>query len=96
MECILAKELFYIGSKYPLASIIRIRKFIKRGWQINAGQIVKMAFQLQSFDLSNPKTLEDQLTGVDLAYFAMLIEAIQGREDKINYEYISTIIDRIF
>lgn len=96
LECILGKELFYIGSKYPLASIIRIRKFIKRGWQINAGQIVKMAFQLQSFDLSDPKILEDQLVGVDLAYFSMLIDALKGREEKINYVYISEIIDKIF
>ncbi len=73
LECILNKELFYIGSKYPLASIIRIRKFVKRGWQINAGQIVKMALQLNKFDLYNPKVLEDQLTGVDLYFFGQLI-----------------------
>lgn len=97
LECILTKELFYIGSKYPLASIIRIRKFVKRGWNINAGQIVKMALQLNEFDLTDTNVLEEQLTGVDLAYFAQLIEAIKSTNpDKLNYLYISTIIDRIF
>jgi len=97
LECILTKELFYIGSKYPLASIIRIRKFVKRGWQINAGQIVKMALQLNTFNLLDPKVLEEQLTGVDLSYFAQLIEAIQNASpEKLNYLYISEIIDRIF
>ena len=97
LESIIAKDLFYIGSKYPLASIIRIRKFVSRGWTINAGQILKMCLQLNEFDLYDPKVLEDQLVGVDLAYFARLIEAIkEGSPEKVNYEYVSTIIDRIF
>lgn len=97
LECILAKELFYIGSKYPLASIIRIRKFIKRGWQINAGQILKMCFQLNLLDLTDIKVLEDQLVGVDLAYFFQLISALKGVDkEKLEYGYLATIIDRIF
>ncbi len=97
LECLLAKELYYIGSKYPLASIIRIRKFVQRGWQINAGQILKMCLQLNNFDLFDPKVLEEQLTGVDLAYFAALIESIKtANPDKLNYNYVCEIIDRIF
>lgn len=97
LEAILSKELYYIGSKYPLASIIRIRKFVKRGWNINAGQIVKMALQLNDFDLNDTTVLEEQLTGVDLAYFSQLIAGIKEcSPEKLNYLYISEIIDRIF
>ncbi len=39
LESLLAKELIYNGSLYPIASIIRTRKFIKRGWTINAGAV---------------------------------------------------------
>ena len=46
LECIINKELYYIGSLYPLCSIIRTRKYIDRGYYINAGQYVKMAMQL--------------------------------------------------
>ena len=42
LECLLTNELRYKGSKYPLASIIRTRKFINRGFTINAGQYLKM------------------------------------------------------
>lgn len=105
LEALLAKELRYIGSKYPLASVIRTRKFIKRGWTINAGQYLKMAFQISELNLSNIAVLEDQLTGVDVAYFASLIDALQkhsdkekeeGREFKLEYSYLATIIDKIF
>lgn len=105
LEALLAKELKYIGSKYPLASVIRTRKFIKRGWTINAGQYLKMAFQISALDLTNIAVLEDQLTGVDVAYFHHLIDALatkaekekeEGKEFKLEYSYLATIIDKIF
>jgi len=101
LECLLARELRYIGSRYPLASIIRTRKFIKRGFGINAGQYLKMMFQVSELDLSDPEVLEEQLIGVDVAYFTILIHAMKRfmeKKDisKMNYGYIAAIIDRIF
>lgn len=101
LECLLARELRYIGSRYPLASIIRTRKFIKRGFGINAGQYLKMMFQVSQLDLTDPEVLEEQLIGVDVAYFRILIDALKrfvAKEDtnKINYEYVVKLIDRIF
>lgn len=101
MEAILAKELRYTGSKYPLCSVIRTRKFIKRGWIINAGQYLKMLFQVSKLDLTDIKTLEDQLVGVDSAYFQMLVVALKAKqkndkEFQISYPYVMSIIDKIF
>ena len=99
--CLLNKELLYTGSRYPLCSIIRTRKFIQRGWQINAGQYVKMALHLNSFDLLDPDVLEDQLTGVDVAYFMQVINSIKRmQEEKPDFElkpeYLIEVIDRLF
>lgn len=105
LEALLAKELVYVGSKYPLASVIRTRKFLKRGFNINAGQYLKMAFQISQLDLTNIAVLEDQLVGVDVAYFNHLITALvqhsekqkeEGKEFKLEYSYLATIIDKIF
>lgn len=97
LESLLSRELVYVGSKYPLCSIIRTRKFLGRGWTINAGQYLKMAMQLNDLDLKNLDVLEDQLTGVDAAYFMHLIDQLRATDpEKINASYISTIIDRIF
>lgn len=97
LEALLARELRYVGSKYPLCSIIRTRKFIARGWTINAGQYLKMAMQLNELDLKNITVLEDQLTGVDAAYFRQLIDAVKDQEpEKMTAAYITTIVDRIF
>ena len=97
LEALLARELRYVGSKYPLASIIRLRKFIKRGWSINAGQILKMVMQLNELDLTDPRVLEDQLTGVDMAYFAEVMNKLSEKDPtKVNTAYLVEIIDRIF
>lgn len=97
LECLLTKELKYVGSKYPICSLIRLRKFIARGWQINAGQIVKMCLQVGDLDLHDVKVLEDQLTGVDVAYFAELLGKIKDSDPaKINSAYLIEIIDRMF
>lgn len=97
LEALLARELRYVGSKYPLCSIMRMRKFIKRGWTINAGQILKAAMQLNELDLTNPEVLEDQLTGVDSAYFVEIIAKVKENDpEKINTAYLIEIVNRMF
>jgi len=97
LEAMLCKELKYVGSKYPLCSIVRLRKFIQRGWKINAGQILKMCMQLSQLDLTNLSVLEDQLTGVDTAFFLQLIDKLKEKDpEKVNAAYLIEIVDRIF
>lgn len=96
-ECIINQHLRYSGSKYPLASIIRTRKFVSRGFSIDAGQYVKMALQLNKLDLSNPGILAEQLVGVDLSYFAWLIQAIDMCDMKDDSEsYVQLMLRAIF
>jgi len=97
LESIICKQLKYQGSLYPLTSIIRMKKFIKRGWNINAGEILKIMFQISELDLKNPNILEEQLIGIDVAWFSQLIAILRGVEaEKITSKYLNTIIDRVF
>jgi hypothetical protein len=97
LESILARELLYVGSLYPVCSVIRTRKFINRGWTINAGQYLKMCMQISQLDLTDLNVLEDQLVGVDTSFFLDLIDKLREADpNKVNYAYLMTIIDRIF
>lgn len=101
LEAIINKELYYVGSKYPLCSVIRARKFITRGWTINAGQYLKMILQLNKLDLLDLEVFADQLVGVDSAYFNDAINAIRARQEKepdfkIDNTYLFEVINRIF
>ena len=97
LTSLLTKQLKYQGSLYPVTSVIRLKKFLKRGFNVNAGEIFKIIFQCSLLDLTNPEVLEEQLIGVDIAYFNTFIDALRDvKSDKIDYTYISKIIDRIF
>lgn len=97
LEALLSRTLVYHGSQYPLCSVIRSRKFIERGWRINAGQYLKMAMQISKLDLTDHEVLEEQLTGVDVAYFSEVIAKIKEKNpEKVDSAYLTEIIDRMF
>lgn len=100
LEAILSKQLIYNGSKYPFSSIIRTRKFIKRGWNISAGEYLKMSFQISDLDFTNVNVLADQLVGVDTIYFHELISKIANDKGtnsiNIDHMYIKDLVDEIF
>jgi hypothetical protein len=97
LECILGKELHYQGSLYPICSLIRLRKFIRRGWTVNAGQILKMCYQVNELNLNDMHVLEDQLVGVDVAYFVQLLSMLSKAEPgEVDSAYVAELIDKIF
>jgi hypothetical protein len=101
VESILTKQLKYQGSYYPVTSIIRAKKFIKRGFNITAGELLKIMFQISQLDLSNADILEEQLIGVDVAYFDLIITALRNKFEsdkdfKLSAEYFNSLIDKIF
>ena len=100
LESILTRTLKYQGSHYPVTSIIRAKKFIKRGFNISAGELLKIMFQISQLDLSDPDVLEEQLIGVDIAYFELLIKALRNKKSSENFElsskYFNELVDRIF
>ena len=99
LQSLLTRQLYYQGSLYPLTSIIRSKKFIKRGWNISAGEYLKIMFQISELDLKNPDVLDEQLIGVDVAYFSTLISILRGRDENegpITSTYLNEIIDRVF
>ena len=105
LTSLITKQLRYIGSRYPVASLFRVRKFIKRGWSINAGEMLKIIYQSSELDLNDFDVLRDQLVGVDMTYFAMVLSALakvaaKGENGSARLDcdqsYLFTVIDRVF
>ena len=98
LEALMSRTLVYLGSLYPVCSVFRARKFIERGWKINAGQYLKMILQCSDLDLSDYKILEEQLTGVDAAYFSDLLAKARNKEnpERVDKNYLVEIINRMF
>lgn len=97
LQCLMSRTLVYQGSRYPVCSLMRVRKFVNRGWRINAGQMLKIILQANELDLGDVSVLEDQLTGVDVAYFSMVLEAMKERDQKrVDASYLVEVLDRMF
>lgn len=101
LQCILARNLHYSGSLYPIASLFRAKKFIQRGWKCSAGELVKIAWQISEINMNDIDTLKSQLTGVDLLYMHALVSAIEdwkktNNDEDISQNYVTEIIDRVF
>lgn len=96
VEAIMTKELKYVGSLYPVCSLFRLRKFLKRGWTITAGEILKVAWDVSKLDLGDVDVLREQLIGVDTAYMVQLINVIENNRDKVDRTYLYALIDDVF
>lgn len=93
---ILSKELKYVGSLYPICSLFRLRKFIKRGWTITAGEIFKIAYDVSELNLNNIDVLREQLIGVDQAYFMEILSELENIDKNLDRTYMFELINRIF
>jgi len=78
IEAMYEKELKYTGSKYPVASIFRMIKFLNRGFTISKIELLKILFQIMQMDFTNKDTLYDQLEGF---YGDDIVPDIQILED---------------
>lgn len=97
LKALLQRRLIYVGSKYPVSSLFRIRKFLKRGFTISAGEITKIAYDVSKLDLDDPKVLHDQLVGVDYAYFREVISILSKNSDRqLDRTYLFSIIEQVF
>ena len=75
-ESMASKNLIYQSSKFPFATLVRLKKFLRRGWNITAGQILKICLDLQKLDLNEPTVLKEQLNGIDLMYLSKFLEEL--------------------
>jgi hypothetical protein len=105
LQALLTRTLVYRGSLYPLCSLFRVKKFVQRGWNIGAGEILKMAFQVNELDLRCMTTLKEQLMGVDSMYMTFLLREIEkelgatvslGSSDSLPTCHIVKLIDKVF
>ncbi|MEI2693003.1 MAG: hypothetical protein V9H69_26120 [Anaerolineae bacterium] len=73
-------------------------KFVQRGFtRPHAGHLLVLALQLAKLDWDDPRVWEEQLTGVDFAYFREIIARIRTllKEGKGMQEIISTYLAQI-
>lgn len=76
-KLIVEKELVYTGSKYPLSSLLRLRKFLKKGWYVSTKTMVHIIL-----DVISAFTITDMVNKVNNEE----IDETPFQEKEFNYE----------
>lgn len=101
LEHTLTKQLVYVGSDYPLSSLLRARKYQKYGYTISAGDMVKMSYDISKLDLTDIDTLKEQLHGVDVAYLRGFVDRLTREKETnpnftVSRTYLMELMDEIY
>jgi len=96
LKSLMAKRLIYTGSLYPFASVFRTKKFLLRGWDISAGQMMKMLLQINEIHMT-AEVMRDQVVGVDATYMRRFLKLCGERNiDACDNTSMGQILDEIF
>lgn len=98
LRSMMSRKLKYVGSRYPLCSLVRTRKFVDRGWSAPASVFIKAMWQCKALDWDNLATWQDQLTGMDAAYFSQILNILARDKEagkSVDGTYVVELIDRM-
>jgi len=82
MEHLAARTLVYNpDSKNPLSTMVRVKKFIARGYSISGVELVKLGLAINNISIVTYKDLKEQLEGIDTVLLKELTDALLVKAD---------------
>ena len=67
---------FNTHSAYPICAMYRVLKYIKKGYELSGGELVKIALSINQIEMLTYKDLKEQLLGIDTLIFKDLTDAL--------------------
>lgn len=81
LEDVSRRELRYnISAKYPIASLFRLRKYLKKGYTISGLEMVKLGCAINNLQMKSYRDLRDQLQGIDTLFLMDLTNKLGSSE----------------
>ena len=89
-HCSQRRLIFNVATEYPICSLWRAFKFVKRGWKLPATEAIKMALRIHDLNISDRAELKRQLLGIDTLFLKELTDALaEGGE--LKYDFLEAI-----
>lgn len=93
IKSLMTKELKVRGTKYPIDTIHRSRKYIERGYTLDIVEMLKLVMAINDLSLRDTMVFRDQMIGIDALYLRAFIETIDSGDVEIgNSESIFDIL----
>ena len=91
---------FNTTTKFPICSLFRLRKFLKRGFSFSGIEAIKLGLAIQNLDIDNYEDLRAQLMGIDTLFLKELTDSLKGDAQRVYNmnEFLSTLegwLDRL-
>lgn len=97
LESILTKSLVYCGGTFPINSMLRVPKFIQRGWSISKAQLLKIIWQISELDLTSMDIMGNELSGVSSEDTGSLRKMVEGLPPEMRTaDEIGRILEEYF
>lgn len=76
------KLIFNIAAEFPICSLYRAAKYIKRGFHFPGIEAIKLGLRIQSLKIETVGDLRKQLMGIDTLFLKDLTDALKNQEHK--------------
>lgn len=80
---------FHTGTKFPICSMLRVMKYIKKGFFITGMEILKIGLSVHSLKMETYADLRRQLQGIDTAFLADLTWQMKPGEPLGAKKYVT-------
>jgi len=89
---------FHTGTMFPICSMLRVMKYIKRGFYITGMEILKIGLSVHSLKINTYADLRRQLQGIDTAFLADLTTQMKdgeplGAKEYVNEQFLAMMDD---
>lgn len=81
-HCAQRRLVFNANAAFPICSLWRAVKFIRRDWKLSGIEAIKLALAVNNLKLNDRKELKRQLMGIDTLFLKELTDALESDQTK--------------
>lgn len=89
-HCSQRRLIFNVNSEFPICSLWRAVKFIKRGWKLPGTEAIKLSLKINNIQLTNLSVLKRQLMGIDTIFLKELTDDLAAKGET-KYDFLEAI-----
>jgi hypothetical protein len=89
------KTLRYSPGAYPISSLWRVQKFIKRDFRLPAMEAIKLALAINNLQIDSYEVLKDQLEGIDTLFLKDLTDSMIDKKDAYEFNEAIEFMENI-
>ena len=82
--------IFNTATEFPICSLWRAFKFVKRGWKLPGTEAIKISLRVHSLNIADRQELKRQLMGIDTLFLKDLTDALTEKGE-VRYDFLEAI-----